>query len=194
MAKSRLALPHFRHTNGENAKVAGANSSAVLQARMFAYNDAARYRLGVNYQQLPCNKPVSPVYSPYQRDGFMNTTTNYGGDPNYVRSALRPINFKGQVGANGVSNGGHEEWVGSVAGFTTEVTDDDFVQPRMFWEVLGRQEGQQEHWVYNVSQHLKGAIPEIREKAYGKRLTADFLLPSMFNLPELTRTLRNSYV
>src|SRR5258708_1824268 len=31
----------------------------MLQARMFAYPDAARYRLGVNYQQLPCNRPVS---------------------------------------------------------------------------------------------------------------------------------------
>ena len=60
------------------------SADPILQARMFAYNDAARYRLGVNYQQLPCNKPVSAVYSPYQRDGFMTFGDNYGGDPNYV--------------------------------------------------------------------------------------------------------------
>ena len=76
---------------------------------MFAYPDAARYRLGVNYQQLPCNAPVSEVYTPYQRDGAFRYNTNYGGDPNYVRSSFRPIKFEGRVGANGYAPGGHEE-------------------------------------------------------------------------------------
>jgi catalase len=145
----------------------------VLQARMFAYNDAARYRLGVNYQQLPTNKPVSPVYSPYQRDGRMNATSNYGGDPNYVRSALRPINFKGTVGANGNPVGGHEQWIGEVSSFASEVTDEDFIQPRKFWDMLAKQPGQKENFVYNVCEHLKGAIPEIQEKAYGRCSTRD---------------------
>ena len=45
---------------------------------MFAYPDAARYRLGVNYQFLPTNSPRSEVYCPTERDGFMNFTENYG--------------------------------------------------------------------------------------------------------------------
>lgn len=144
---------------------------------MFAYNDAARYRIGVNYQQLPTNKAVSPVYSPYQRDGAMNATSNYGGDPSYVGSSLRPVRFKGKVGANGYAIGGHEEWVGQVCGFTTEVTDEDFVQPREFWEkVLAKEPGQQDHFVYNVTQHLKSVIPEIRVKAYGEFVVASSIL------------------
>lgn len=83
----------------------------MLQARMFAYPDAARYRLGVNYQQLPCNSPVAPVYSPYQRDGASRHDTNYGSDPNYVNVSLKAVNFKGNREANGASDGGHEEWV-----------------------------------------------------------------------------------
>jgi catalase len=94
----------------------------VLQARMFAYPDAARYRLGVNYQQLPCNRPVSQVYCPYQRDGAMRYMTNYGDDPNYVRSSLRPVTFRGSLGANGSANGGreHEDWVGKVTAYASD--------------------------------------------------------------------------
>ncbi|KAL3293509.1 catalase [Colletotrichum asianum] len=138
----------------------------MLQARMFAYNDAARYRLGVNYQQLPCNRAVSPVYCPYQRDGFMTFGDNYGADQNYVRSDLRPVNFVGQQGANGYAIGGHEEWVGRVCGFTSQVTEDDFIQARHFWCVLGRQPGEQEALVSNVAGHLGSARKEVHEKAF----------------------------
>jgi catalase len=142
------------------------SADPMLQARMFAYPDAARYRLGVNYQQLPSNAAHSPVYSPYERDGFATTGKNYGGDPNYVRSGLRLVALKGQVGAKGVSQ--HDKWVGEVAGFTSEVVDDDFVQPRGLWEVLGRTEGQQENFVANVADNLKGALPEVQKETFGK--------------------------
>lgn len=48
----------------------------MLQARMFAYPDAARYRLGINYQFLPTNVAKSHVYCPTERDGLMNFTKN----------------------------------------------------------------------------------------------------------------------
>ncbi|KAK6352711.1 hypothetical protein TWF696_004714 [Orbilia brochopaga] len=141
------------------------SADPMLQARMFAYNDAARYRLGVNYQQLPCNRAISPVYCPYQRDGFMTFTDNYGGDPNYVGSNLKPVRFAGATGANGYTLGGHEKWVGQIVGFASQVVDDDFVQPRSFWEVLGKQDGQREHLSYNVACHLSGADPRVQDKA-----------------------------
>ena len=40
----------------------------MLQARLFNYADAQRYRLGVNYRQIPVNRPRCPVHS-NQRDG-----------------------------------------------------------------------------------------------------------------------------
>ncbi|KAF6812973.1 Catalase 1, partial [Colletotrichum musicola] len=159
------------------------SADPMLQARMFAYNDAARYRLGVNYQQLPCNRAISPVYSPYQRDGFMTFGDNYGGDPNYVRSDLKPVAFVGSQGASGYALGGHEEWVGRVCGFTSQVVEDDFVQARAFWDVLGQQPGEQEALVYNIVQHLGGARPEVHEKAFG-----------MFSLvsPDLGEKIKNA--
>jgi catalase len=140
------------------------SADPMLQARMFAYPDAARYRLGVNYQQLPCNAPVSPVYTPYQRDGAFRYTSNYGADPNYVNGSLKTINFKGNRGANGVSDGGHDEWVaGKVQGYTSEVNSEDFVQARMFWEMLARSgPNEQSDLVQNLCGHLLGASPEVR--------------------------------
>jgi len=48
----------------------GASPDKMLQARLLAYPDAHRYRLGANNQQLPVNAPRCPV-NHYQRDGFM---------------------------------------------------------------------------------------------------------------------------
>ncbi|MGB1270975.1 MAG: catalase [Endozoicomonas sp.] len=48
----------------------GASPDKMLQARLFAYADAHRYRIGANNQQLPVNRPKCPV-NHYQRDGAM---------------------------------------------------------------------------------------------------------------------------
>jgi catalase len=122
---------------------------------MFSYPDAARYRLGVNYQQLPTNSTLSPVYSPFQRDGSANFKGNYGPDPNYVRSTLRPLNY-------GPASVAHDTWAGQVVAFATEVTDEDFVQAKGLWDVLGTQPGQQANFVANISSNLKLAAAEVQ--------------------------------
>ncbi len=54
----------------------------MLQARLFAYSDAQRYRLGVNHHQIPVNAPRCPVHSNH-RDGMGRVDANYGGLPHY---------------------------------------------------------------------------------------------------------------
>jgi catalase len=54
----------------------------MLHARMFSYQDAQRYRLGVNFAQLPVNKAKSRVEN-YFRDGAMCYGNNGAGEPNY---------------------------------------------------------------------------------------------------------------
>lgn len=124
---------------------------------MFAYPDAARYRLGANYQQLPTNAALAPVYSPFERDGFMNFRGNYGPDPNYVRSTLRPMNY-------GPASVAHDEWVGKVTAFSSEITDEDFVQPKAMWDMFGKT-GQQSIFVRNLAGHLKLALPAVQKEA-----------------------------
>ena len=48
----------------------GASPDKMLQARLLAYQDAHRYRVGVNVNQLPVNAGKCPV-NHYQRDGAM---------------------------------------------------------------------------------------------------------------------------
>ena len=42
----------------------------MLQARIFSYADAHRYRLGTHYEMLPVNRPRVPVRN-YHADGPM---------------------------------------------------------------------------------------------------------------------------
>lgn len=48
----------------------GASPDRMLQARLMAYQDAHRYRVGANANQIPVNAPKCPV-NHYQRDGAM---------------------------------------------------------------------------------------------------------------------------
>jgi catalase len=137
---------------------------------MFSYPDAARYRLGVNYQQLPTNHPLSPVYTPFQRDGFATVTPNYGPDPNYVRSSLRPLSY-------GPVDVAHDEWVGKVTAWTSEVKDADFVQPRALWEKWSKEE--REAFVGNVCAHLSGAIKEVQRETVAMFARVDEKLAGM---------------
>jgi len=50
----------------------GFSPDKMLLARGFSYSDAHRARLGVNYKQIPVNRPQAPVHS-YSKDGAMRT-------------------------------------------------------------------------------------------------------------------------
>jgi catalase len=41
----------------------GVSPDKMLLARVFAYADAHRHRIGVNYKQIPVNSPKAPVHS-----------------------------------------------------------------------------------------------------------------------------------
>ncbi|USK33483.1 catalase KatA [Bacillus sp. F19] len=54
----------------------------MLQGRLFAYHDAARYRVGANHQALPINRPKNEVNN-HQRDGQMRFDNNGGSSVYY---------------------------------------------------------------------------------------------------------------
>lgn len=60
----------------------GFSPDKMLQGRLFAYGDAHRYRLGVNFESLPVNASRCPVHN-YHKDGHMRFDGNGGGDVNY---------------------------------------------------------------------------------------------------------------
>lgn len=132
---------------------------------MFSYPDAARYRLGPNYQQLPNNRPIAKVYSPYERDGPGRIDGNYGGDPNYVRSEFRPMTFSKRY-----QFPNHEQWQGHVVIKSTEVTDRDFVQPRELWEIIKKEKAVDE-FLENFKPMIAGVEGRLREQVFGKMIS-----------------------
>jgi len=55
----------------------GLSDDPLLQGRNFSYFDTQLSRLGVNWQELPINKPVCPVMN-FNRDGAMRHTISKG--------------------------------------------------------------------------------------------------------------------
>lgn len=85
---------------------------------------------------------------------------NYGANPNYP-SSYRSLTYKPVK----VSND-HEKWAGAAVSFLSEVTPEDYVQAKGLWDVLGKQEGQQDNFVSNVAGHLSAAKEDTRERTY----------------------------
>ncbi|MDR0592357.1 MAG: catalase [Bifidobacteriaceae bacterium] len=65
----------------------GVSPDKMLLARMFAYADAHRYRVGANSAQLPVNAPVAEVNS-YARDGAMRYRFDPPATPVYAPNSL----------------------------------------------------------------------------------------------------------
>ena len=63
------------------------SNDKMLQGRLFSYPDTHRYRLGVNYKQMPINCPYRTKVVNGHRDGPAVTNGNQGGavnhEPNY---------------------------------------------------------------------------------------------------------------
>lgn len=68
----------------------GFSPDKMLQARIFSYADAHRYRLGTHYEALPVSAPHSPVQH-YHKDGPMRFFANNTKNPN---AYYEPNSFK----------------------------------------------------------------------------------------------------
>ena len=125
---------------------------------MFAYPDAQRYRLGVNYAYLPPNRAICPVYTHFERDS-MGIVSNYGAEPNYVRSSLTPgvpsqrVSFVRYI----------ERLLRNAALGLNEmsVDEEDYQQPRELWNRVFNA-SERSNWVSNVSEALEGVPEELR--------------------------------
>ncbi|MEW5826688.1 MAG: catalase [Candidatus Bipolaricaulota bacterium] len=128
----------------------------MLQARLFAYPDAHRYRLGVNYERLPINAPRVEVAN-YQRDGLMRFDKNGGAAPNY-----EPNSFGGPS-ADGAYHEPPLRISGDAARYEQKRgVDDDFVQPGNLYRLLPVAE--QKRLAENIARSLRNAPQSIQAK------------------------------
>jgi len=85
----------------------GFSPDKMLQARIFSYADAHRYRLGTHYEMLPVNRPKSPVNT-YHADGPMRydipkstdayyEPNSFGGPVENARFSEPPLKISGDA-------------------------------------------------------------------------------------------------
>ena len=148
----------------------GVSPDKMLQARLLAYPDAHRYRVGTNSHNLKVNRPICPVNN-YQRDGYMasnhlsdvaqiSTTNYYPNDdanapkphPEYTEPALPLL---------------HEAWIKA---YDTQ-DEDNFSQAGDLFRLMSTDQKQQ--LVNNIAGGLKQASPESQDKMLKQFYAAD---------------------
>jgi catalase len=139
----------------------------MLQARIFAYADAHRYRLGVNFERLPVNAPhAARVVNTYQRDGHMRFDDNAGAGPNY-----EPNSFDGPR-----EDPSYSEPPLKISGDADRYeqkrgVDEDYIQPGDLYRLMSPK--QQKELVENIAGSLKKVPKQIQEKMISHFLRAD---------------------
>jgi catalase len=139
----------------------GASPDKMLLGRMFAYADAHRARLGVNYKQIPVNSPKSPVHS-YSKDGAMRVMNV--SDPVYAP------NSKGGPKADADRYPEVATWPADGdmvrSAYTLRKDDDDFGQPNTLINKVMDQAAR-DRLVSNVVGHLKNGVSKpVLERAF----------------------------
>lgn len=129
----------------------------MLQARIFAYADAHRYRLGANYELLPINCPQATEADNYQRDGYMRFDGNAGSAVNY-----EPNSYGGPK-----ANPAYKEPPLKISGDADHYdqkrgVDDDYIQPGNLFRLLPSDE--QVRLIENIVGTLKDVPIEIQKK------------------------------
>ena len=101
-----------------------ASPDKMLQARIFSYADAHRYRVGTNHAQIPVNQPKNQVNN-YSQDGAGRFLFNAPSVPVYA-----PNTFGGPAAVDTGAVGGGWENDGALthAAHSLHAEDGDFVQ------------------------------------------------------------------
>ena len=132
----------------------------MLQARIFSYPDAQRYRIGTHYAQLSVNRPISEINT-YVVGGAMNNgmyelddkayyePNSFGGSKE-DRSLLEPdINLEG-----------------AMQRYDHRAEDQDYYsQPRALFALMN--DSQKSQLFSNIAESMAGVSEAIKERAIG---------------------------
>lgn len=130
----------------------GFSPDKMLQARIFSYADAHRYRLGTHYEALPVNAPKCPVHH-YHKDGPMRFFDNNAANPD---AFYEPNSFSGP-GEDERFREPPLKISGDADRYDHREGNDDYGQPRALFELFD--EGQRARLFSNIAAAMAG-VPE----------------------------------
>lgn len=130
----------------------------MLQGRLMSYPDTHKYRLGVNYQQIPVNSPFrADAPTNYERDGH-STIVNQNGAPNY-----HPNSFSGPE-VDPRAQKLQPKFPVSGDAFRYDSGDqDNYSQPRVLYQKVFT-DAQKQRAAENIAASLHPAAPFIQKR------------------------------
>ena len=135
----------------------GFSPDKVLQARIFAYADAHRYRLGTHYEALPVNAPKCPVHH-YHKDGAMRFfETRHGNTDAYYE----PNSFGGPQ-QDGSRSEPPLKIVGDADRYNHRAGNDDYTQAGNLFRLFD--DAQKQRLFSNIAQAMQGVPQDIIDK------------------------------
>jgi catalase len=136
----------------------------MLQARIFSYADAHRYRIGTHYELLPVNRPKSAVHT-YHADGPMRFDA-----PKIANVLYEPNSYGGPV-----ENHGFAEPPLKISGdadrYNHREGNDDYTQPGNLFRLMSPAQKQQ--LFSNTAGAMNGVPEEIVRRQLGHLHKAD---------------------
>ena len=138
----------------------------MLQARVVSYADAQRYRLGVNFERLPINRPKCPVHNTYQRDGAMRFDDNGGSEVNYEPNSFNGPKEDPSFREPPLAISGNADWYEQKRG-----VDDDYIQPGNLYRLMPPD--QQVRLCQNIARSLNKVSKELQDRMIAHFSKAD---------------------
>ncbi len=135
----------------------GFSPDKVLQARIFSYADAHRYRLGTHYESLPVNSPKCPVHH-YHQAGSMNFMGNKSGN----QEAYYEPNSFGGAEQNSELAEPPLKISGDADRYNHREGNDDYTQAGDLFRLFD--DGQKERLCMNIAETMQSVPENIIEK------------------------------
>jgi catalase len=132
----------------------GFSPDKMLQARIFSYADAHRYRLGTHYEMLPVNAAKCPVHH-YHKDGPMRFFAPATGAEN----AYYEPNSMGGAGQDESYREPPLRISGDAARYDHRKGNDDYTQPGNLFRLMSHDERQR--LMDNIADAMQGVPLEI---------------------------------
>jgi catalase len=162
----------------------GFSPDKMLQARVFSYADAHRYRLGTHYEALPVNAPKCPM-NHYHKDGHMRFFANFPNADAYYE----PNSFNGPV-ESPVFAEPPLKITGDADRYNHRDGNDDYVQPRALFSLFDK--GQKERLFSNIAESMQG-VPEAivnRQLGHFEKVHPDYAAGVRAALAKLAKAMK----